>query len=111
MDGLTQRITSAIGLAERVDPICGKSDEFPRKPDPALLDHLPALCGIRREQALVVGDSLPDVEFARNSGAAFCGVLTGQATHEDFREVGVSWVVETLKDLCEQLEASGASAR
>jgi len=49
VDGLTQRITSAMGLAERVDLIRGESDEFPRKPDPALLDHLLALYGIRRE--------------------------------------------------------------
>jgi len=111
VDVLTQRIAAAMGLADRVDLVRGESDEFPRKPDPALLNHILELYGVRREQALVVGDSLPDVEIARNAGVAFCGVLTGQAARDDFREMAVSWVVETLAALREQLDAAGACAR
>jgi len=108
VDNLTQRIATAMGLAARVDFIRGESDEFPRKPDPALLDHLLSLYGVRREQTLIVGDSAPDVEFARNASVAFCGVLTGQAKREQLEALGVSWTVETLEVLHRQLEASGA---
>jgi phosphoglycolate phosphatase len=110
VEELTRRIAAQMGLAARVDLLRGESDEFPRKPDPALLNHILELYGVRREQALVVGDSLPDFELARNAGVTFCGVLTGQATRDDYRAMGVSWIVETLDVLREQLEASGASS-
>lgn len=111
VDSLTQRIAAQMGLAARIDFIRGESDEFPRKPDLAVLNHVVALYGVRREQVLVVGDSEPDVEFARNAGVALCGVLTGQATRADFSALGVSWVVETLDVLREQLESAGTCER
>ncbi|MCX8035671.1 MAG: HAD family hydrolase [Candidatus Sumerlaeia bacterium] len=116
VDALTQRICAALGLAARVDFIRGESSEFPRKPDPALLDHVINLFGVKRDSVLVVGDSLPDLELARNAGVAFCGVLTGQATREDFARWNAPWVVETLEVLHKQLRAvhegaGGASDR
>jgi len=108
MDRLTQIIAAQLGLAARVDFILGESDAFARKPDPAALNHVLSVFGIRREQTVVVGDGEPDVEFARNAGAAFCAVLTGQATRKDFEALGVAWIVENLEVLREQLEASGA---
>jgi len=108
VDSLTQSIAAQMGLAARVDFIRGESDDFPRKPDPALLNHVLAIYGIRREQTLLVGDSQPDVEFAGNAGLAFCGVLTGQATREDFEALGVTWIAETLGDLRQQLDSSRA---
>jgi len=107
-DLLTRRIAMAMGLAERVDFVRGETDEYPRKPDPALLNHLLELYGVRPEQALVVGDGEPDFELAQNAGTAFCGVLTGQATREDFEAMGACFVVETLEVLQHILEDSGA---
>ncbi len=110
VDALTQRICAALGLAARVDFIRGESPEFPRKPDPALLDHIINLFGVKRDSVLVVGDSLPDLELARNAGVAFCGVLTGQAAREDFARWNAPWVVDTLEMLHAQLQALHAGA-
>jgi len=111
LDSLTQRIAAELGLTARVDFVRGECEEFPRKPDPALLDHILNLYGVRREEALVVGDSEPDLELARNAGVAFCGLLTGQATAADYQAWSVAWVVPTLGDLRQQLETSGACRR
>jgi phosphoglycolate phosphatase len=111
VDSLTQRIATQMGLAARVDFVRGESDDFPRKPDPALLDHVLQLYGVRRECAVIVGDSIPDLELACNAGVAFCGVLTGQATREDYLPLGATWIVETLDDLRRQLQDSGACTR
>jgi phosphoglycolate phosphatase len=107
-DNLTQQITKAMGLAERVDFIRGESGEFPRKPDPAVLHHLASLYGVRPAEMLVVGDGVPDLEFARRAGAAFCAVLTGQLARDELTAHGVDWIVETLEVLHRQLEESGA---
>jgi phosphoglycolate phosphatase len=108
VDSLTQQIAKALGLADRVDFVRGECAEFPRKPDPALLQHLMELYAVRPEQTLVVGDSGADLEFARNAGVAFCGVLTGQFGREDFRALDAAWLVANLEVFREQLDASGA---
>lgn len=108
VDSLTQQIATAMGLAARVDFVRGESPEFPRKPDPAILQHLLSLYGVRAEETIIVGDGAPDLELAGQAGAVFCGVLTGNLTREDFRALGAKWVVETIDVLRAQLEASGA---
>jgi len=110
LDRLTQQIAAAMGLAARVDIVRGENDEFPRKPHPAVLEHYASLFGVRPDEMLVVGDSAPDIELARGTGAAFCGVLTGQFGREEFAALGVAWIVETLEALRCQLEAAGACA-
>jgi len=111
VDALTQTVATTMGLAERVDFVCGEADEFPRKPDPAILDHIREMFGVRREHTLVVGDNTPDLDLARNGGAAFCGVLTGQIARDQFRAQGAEWLVDTMDVLHEQLKASGACQR
>lgn len=108
LDGLTKQIAGTMGLADRVDFVRGESDEFPRKPDPALLDHVLELYGVKREESVMVGDSAPDFELAQSAGVTFCGVLTGLATRDEWRSLGATWTVETLAVLHEQLRASGA---
>ena len=110
-DGLTRQIAAAMGLSDRVDFVQGETDEFPRKPDPALLDHLLDLYGVRRNEVLVVGDGEPDFELACNAGVAFCAVLTGLATREDWGRIGAPWVVGTLAELLEQLRHCGVCDR
>ncbi|MBM3333386.1 HAD-IIIA family hydrolase [Candidatus Sumerlaeota bacterium] len=114
MNSLTQRISAELGLAARVDFVRGESKQWPRKPDPALLDHLIQHFGVKREEVLIVGDSVSDVELARNAGVAFCGVLTGQATREDLERLGATWVAENLvvlKSACEMFVVPPSGGR
>jgi phosphoglycolate phosphatase-like HAD superfamily hydrolase len=54
-----------------VDAVTG-DDGFPRKPDPTGLNALIARNGIRREQALVIGDRGLDVAAAHAAGVRAC---------------------------------------
>ncbi|MDH5526320.1 MAG: HAD-IA family hydrolase [Nitrospirota bacterium] len=71
----TEGVVRNLGLAERVGLVLG-GDSIPAlKPDPAMLlaalDHF----GVAPEDALMVGDGLPDIGAARAAGVR-CAILT-----------------------------------
>lgn len=52
-------------------------DECPSKPHPAMVEEILAECGADAGSALVVGDTLFDLEMAANAGVAAVGVAWG----------------------------------
>ena len=50
------------------DMIVGDSPLFPKKPDPAIINHIVASFDVSKEDAVYVGDSEVDVESASNAG-------------------------------------------
>lgn len=72
----------ACGLIESLfggqfDFVLGQSPEFPAKPDPAMALHALDILGLSKEEVILVGDSLADVNFARNAGIRFVGAGWG----------------------------------
>jgi phosphoglycolate phosphatase len=63
----TRRILDGLDLARffSADAVLGGDGPFPRKPDPAALDHLIARAKARAETTLMVGDSAIDWRTAR----------------------------------------------
>ena len=59
------------------DLILGQQNELPAKPDPAMAQHALDALGIMKEEVIFVGDSLADVNFARNAGMRFVGAGCG----------------------------------
>ena len=66
---LARTLLGALGIAARFDAIIGDGDGFPRKPDPAAALSILSGAGASSEQAVVVGDGLPDMRLARTLGA------------------------------------------
>ena len=73
--------------------VLGGDGPFPRKPDPAGLQHLVAEAGVPANGTLLVGDSLVDWRTARAAGTAICvarygfgfdGFPIGQLGADDF---------------------------
>lgn len=77
-----EAILKKFGVFEFADVIVGGEDVTCEKPDPeGLLKAIDAF-GVRKNEALYVGDSLVDAQTAANAGVDFAVVLTG--TTEDF---------------------------
>ncbi|MGA6096672.1 HAD-IA family hydrolase [Stutzerimonas marianensis] len=53
------------------------ADETASKPDPLMLREILAHCGVQAEQALMVGDSVFDIEMARRAGIDSVAVSYG----------------------------------
>jgi len=75
-------------------------DTLPRKkPDPAPLLHVAAHFGVRPEAALMIGDSVNDVQAARAAGFAIVCVSYGYNHGEDIRTARPDAVIDSLLEL------------
>jgi phosphoglycolate phosphatase len=94
----TTRLLEALGIHGCFFEVIGGDGRWPRKPDPAALQHLMAVSGAEHTSAIMVGDSMVDVETARRAEARVCiarygfghipdDVATGAIVADDARQL------------------------
>jgi phosphoglycolate phosphatase len=95
----TEPLLDALGIATEFELIvCG--DTLPRKkPDPMPLIYAAQQLGVSAGQALMVGDSVSDVQAARAAGWYVICVSYGYNHGRDIREAGPDAVVDSLAQL------------
>lgn len=76
--------------------VLGNRPGYPLKPDPQIVEEVLRLSGATRDGTLMVGDSLTDMETARNSGIRAVAVGWG---YRDLRGTPGLTVVDTASDL------------
>jgi len=96
----SRQLVDAFGWSSRFVRIVGGDGDVPRKPDPEGLRQLMDLAHAGPESTMLVGDSMVDVETARNAGSAMCVVRYGFGhARGDLRLRGDEWVAETGPDV------------
>lgn len=95
----TQRVLDAHGLTPWLDLVVAGDTLAVRKPDPAVVAHCLAVCGVDASRALMVGDSATDVATARRAGVAVWAVPYGYNGGEPVAASGPDRVIETLAAL------------
>lgn len=101
-----RRILEPSGLFDRFDAVVGADHPGRGKPAP---DHALAaaeLLGVAAAEAVVVGDSLLDVEMGHAAGMATVGVTTGTTPRPEL-EVRAHAVVDALVELRDLFAPSG----
>lgn len=73
----TLTLLEHFGWSRTFDCVVGGDGPFPRKPDPAGLRDVMRACGAEPRDTLMVGDSMVDVEVARNAGTHICVAAYG----------------------------------
>ncbi len=73
----SRTILEGLGVAARFARIWGAGDVAERKPSPSGLLQLAAELEARRDETLMIGDSVTDVATARAAGIAVVGVAWG----------------------------------
>lgn len=76
---------------------CAK--EVPSKPNPAMLEGILAETGFSAGQALMVGDSIHDMEMARNAGVAGVAVTYGVHDAKRLSAAAPSYVINDISEL------------
>lgn len=84
-------------------------DESPSKPNPEMLRSLLDEFGIRAPDALMVGDSVHDLEMAANAGVDSIGVTSGAAPAEDLTAHAPVEILETAAGLPDWLGGVAAT--
>lgn len=75
------------------------ADETASKPAPLMLEEILAECGVPAERALMVGDSLFDLEMARNAGMHSVAVGYGAQPLATLSSCGPRLMVEHFSEL------------
>ena len=93
---LTEYINN-LGLASTITYILGANDVKEGKPNPeAVLKTLEAH-GIPADEAIVVGDTVFDIDMGRNAGVKTCGVTYGNGSRESLADA--DWIIDDFGQL------------
>ena len=100
-DALSKKLITALELDQYFSLVVGDGVLPVRKPDAAPVLHALEQCApdVQRDQVIMIGDSMIDVEAGRNAGVGVCGVGWGFGNSAEMREAGVDYWLETLEDL------------
>lgn len=83
------------------------ADEISKpKPSPDPLLKVIERLGIRTHECCYVGDSVLDIQMAKEANIKVFSVATGDDSREELRAAGADWVGNNLSELKEKLEAS-----
>jgi phosphoglycolate phosphatase len=96
LSDLARPLLAGLGLDRYFADIIGDGDGYPRKPDPSAGRWLLRRHGVvDPARALVVGDGLPDLRFARALGARSAGVTWGYVARDLLAAEQPTWLIDT----------------
>jgi len=93
-----RNIMKKFDAEDLLDVVIGVGDVTKVKPDPEGLLLAVKQLGVKKEDALYVGDSYVDAKAAEAAGIKFAGVLTGTTTREEFEKYPRESISETVVD-------------
>ena len=102
----SRQILEALKVADYFVAILAGDNGLPFKPDPAAICHLMETVGASREETLFVGDSLIDIQAARNAGIEVVTLTHGFTGEAALRKAQPDHVVpdfEALSRLAQSL--------
>ncbi len=100
---LIKEVLRSTGLLKYVDVIVGQDEVREGKPSPEPILKALSKLGVRKGEALVVGDSRYDMIAAKRAGVRAYGVLTGVDTANELLKAGAQKVLPTLKELLDDI--------
>lgn len=87
------------GLSQYISYILGADDVMNGKPDPEPVNRTLEQFGFKAEEAIVVGDTIFDINMGKNAGTKTCGVTYGNGTRESM--VSADWLIDDFSRLLE----------
>lgn len=78
-------LLTRLGLQDRFRMVLGEEDVARKKPEPEAVHRTLEALGVTATEAVVVGDTVYDLQMGRAAGCATCGVTYGSHPAEDLR--------------------------
>jgi len=92
---MTEDCLNRLGIASCFTDIFTDDGTHPNKPDPYCIFALKEKYGLTSEEIIMVGDTIKDMQFARNGGIRAIGL----AKSEENRNLLLQWTDTVLPDL------------
>ena len=93
---LTEYINN-LNLAEYISYIIGGDDVSEGKPNPEAVNRTLEKFGFKPEEAIMVGDTVFDIQMGVNAGTHTCGVTYGNGTAESMADA--TWLIDDFSKL------------
>ncbi len=100
---MARKILGGLGVGERFVDVVG-GDEAPRKPDPTGTRAILVRRGVAPSEAVLVGDSLIDLETARAVPLRFLAVGWGLVAPEQLAAAGAASIARSTPELAAALD-------
>ncbi len=97
-------VLEKMGLTAHFDLVQG-TDDFPGKPDPAILQRVLAHFDLPPERALMVGDTIADILCARAAGVPSAAALYGFGPSDELRALAPQYLLNEFSDLLDVAQA------
>lgn len=102
------RVLAGQGLTDFFD-VTRCADETASKPHPLMIQEILAHCGARPEQALMIGDSVFDLEMARRAGVDSVAVSYGAQPFEVLQASSPRFAINGFSELSQWLSSAGTA--
>jgi phosphoglycolate phosphatase len=93
-------VLTQFGLIEHFQHVQG-TDGFRSKPEPFVLLRAMEAIGMKAEDCLMIGDSVPDILAARAAGVKVCAVGYGYGNPEELRDHKPDYWIDDIAELLE----------
>ena len=103
---LVDKMIHRLGVADVIEAATSADDADASKPAPDIFNAALAAGNVDRGRALVVGDSIWDVQAARAAGLATVAVESGGFSRHELTEEGAPFVYRHVQDLLDQWQTS-----
>lgn len=95
----SRTIFEHFGMEKYFGIIVGDGDVSENKPNPEMLYYAMSHIGVEKEDTVFVGDSVIDIQTAKNAGLKIFSVPTGNTTRKDLEKAQPTVLLDRLLDL------------
>ena len=86
-----------LGIEPLISYVLGADDVVEGKPNPEPVNRTLEKFGLKPEEAIVVGDTVFDIEMGINAGTKTCGVTYGNGSRESIS--AANWIIDDFGQL------------
>ena len=94
-----ERILAHFGIAGCFERLVTADDCRRTKPDPECVERILTALQVRPEDAVLIGDTVTDMDTGRNAGVLTCGVTYGYGSARDIFTRGPDYLVSRITDI------------
>ena len=98
----TEKIVSHF-FPDTFDVVLGEREGIERKPNPQIVEDILDRCA-ERQKTLYVGDSLVDLNTAKNAGVPFAACTWGFVSREKLAEAGAGILVDRPEEIAKHIK-------
>lgn len=102
---MAERSLRLVGIYELMDVIITPEDTDKHKPDGAPMALACSRLGVSPEEAVMVGDSIYDVQCGKNAGSKTCIVTYSSFSLEELMSYNPDFIVDKLLELVDIVES------